>query len=165
MTGSLTSPDYPSQLNGEEDRPVDCTWNIHGQPGEIIVLDVPEFFRHHTLNTNSNPDLGGNRTLENLATGPCNTNNGSTTATRFEVRDGLNDSLLWTFSLPDCGKDENTSNDSSISLNAPKLVTSHSNRMYIRYTTDGSATTMSPTDVFKVNYRRGECSIGYRTCF
>ena len=54
----------------------------------------------------------------------------------FEVRDGINDAVLGTF----CG-----------SAMTPKKITSHSNDMYIRYTTDGAL----PGENFKVEYYRG----------
>uniref|UniRef100_A0A7M5X7V4 Uncharacterized protein n=1 Tax=Clytia hemisphaerica TaxID=252671 RepID=A0A7M5X7V4_9CNID len=102
--GSISSPDYPKQFTG----PVDCMWNIHGQPGEVIVLDMSQFH------------LGNKDTC-----GKAN----------FEVRDGLNDSVIGNY----CG-----------SNTVPKIVRSHSNRMYIQYTTDGAL----PGEMFKVDYHR-----------
>jgi len=104
-TGTIVSPDYPNTFSG----PVDCTWNIHGEPGEIIVLDMKQFHL-------GNKDTCGKANLE--------------------VRDALNDSVIGSY----CG-----------AAHTPRKVMSHSNRMYVRYTTDG----VVPGETFKVEYYRG----------
>lgn len=126
-TGSISSPDYPNTHSG----PVDCVWNIHGQPGEVIVLDMSDFHLPASLKSASN----------------CS---GSDSSYKFEVRDGLNDSLIGTFPL--CAATSETQQSPSV----PHVLMSHSNRMYIKYTTDSGGAMMSGDNNFRLNYRRGK---------
>ena len=137
-TGSIASPDYPNKYSG----PVDCVWNIHGQPGEVIVLNMSDFHLPASLKSSSNCS-GSN----DDSTKSDDVNKGY----KFEVRDGLNDSLIGTFPTSCASAISGTQQSPSV----PPILTSHSNRMYIKYTVDGGEM-VSGDNNFQLNYRRGE---------
>ena len=85
--------------------PVECTWQINGVPGEIIAIDVKEF------------DVNN-----------CN-------ASRLEVRDRDNDSLIGSF----CG------------ANKPTRLESHGNQIVVKFISTGSR----EGERFKVEFHRG----------
>ena len=141
-TGSISSPDYPNTYIG----PVDCVWNIHGVPGEVIVLNMSDFHLPDSLKSSPNCSGSSDGSGDQSA---------KIKGYKLEVRDGLNDSLIGAFPAPCAPTNSGTQQPPSI----PHVLTSHSNRMYIKYTTDGDVMTMSSENKFRLNYRRGKKGI------